>query len=157
MLSGPGTSGSQMYSNAGEVKMPSLTTKTTEHKGPKRKKEAEATAVPDYRNFPRKEDNLQVEDSESPWCPSPAKPDSALTDNVNVEELEKVLNEMNKEINFFLGKFAQILSERTAVDSSYIHEFDEIIKEARGIETQLKQKRESLRNRLTMIANTLQR
>lgn len=139
MLSGPGTSGSQMYSNAGEVKMPSLTTKTTEHKGPKRKKEAE------------------VEDSESPWCPSPAKQDSALTDNVNVEELEKVLNEMNKEINFFLGKFAQILSERTAVDSSYIHEFDEIIKEARGIETQLKQKRESLRNRLTMIANTLQR
>ncbi|KAJ1154640.1 hypothetical protein NDU88_007383 [Pleurodeles waltl] len=100
---------------------------------------------------------LEVEDSESSWCPSPAKQDSVLTDNVNVEALEKILNEMNKEINFFLGKFAQILSERTAVDSSYIHEFDEIIKEARGIETQLKQKRESLRNRLTMIANTLQR
>ncbi|KAJ1154642.1 hypothetical protein NDU88_007385 [Pleurodeles waltl] len=72
MLSGPGTSASSMYSNAGErfsnayfqVKMPSLTTKSIENKGPKRKKEAEGTAVPDFRNIPRKEDTLQwVSDS----------------------------------------------------------------------------------------------
>ncbi|XP_069473400.1 testis-expressed protein 12 [Ambystoma mexicanum] len=138
-LSCPGPSGLAMCNTAGEVKMPSLAMKTLENKGPKRKKE------------------LEVEDSETSWCPSPAKQDSSISDNMNVGVLEKVLKDMNKEINFLLAKFSHILSERTAVDSSYIHELDEILREARAMETQLKQKRESLRSRLTMIANTLQR
>lgn len=48
------------------------------------------------------------------------------------------------------------LSERAAMDASYIQELDGILKEARTIENHLKQKRESLKQRFTVIANTLQ-
>ncbi|NXT00220.1 TEX12 protein, partial [Jacana jacana] len=47
------------------------------------------------------------------------------------------------------------LSERAAMDASYVQELDGILKEARTIENHLKQKRESLKQRFTVIANTL--
>ncbi|XP_029429866.1 testis-expressed protein 12 isoform X2 [Rhinatrema bivittatum] len=94
---------------------------------------------------------------ESPQCCSLTIQDSDLFDSSDSGIFEKVLKDMNKEINIILAKNAQILSEKTSVDASYIHELDEILKEARATEIQLKQKRESLRNRLTMIATTLQR
>lgn len=49
------------------------------------------------------------------------------------------------------------LSERAAVDASYIDEIDGLFKEANTIENFLIQKRELLRQRLTVIANTLHR
>ncbi|KAM9175276.1 testis-expressed protein 12 [Mergus octosetaceus] len=72
------------------------------------------------------------------------------------EPLEEVLTEMNKEIKNLLSKYAQILSERAAMDASYVQELDGILKEARTLENHLKQKRESLKQRFTVIANTLQ-
>lgn len=42
------------------------------------------------------------------------------------------------------------------MDASYVQELDGILKEARTIENHLKQKRESLKQRFTVIANTLQ-
>ncbi|KFO82782.1 Testis-expressed sequence 12 protein, partial [Cuculus canorus] len=71
------------------------------------------------------------------------------------EPLEKVINEMNKEIMNLLSKYAHILSERAAMDASYVQELDGILKEAKTIENHLKQKRESLKQRLNVIANTL--
>lgn len=55
----------------------------------------------------------------------------------------------------FNSRFFQ-LSESAAVDASYVQELDGILKEARTIENHLKQKRESLKQRFTVIANTLQ-
>ncbi|XP_074044544.1 testis-expressed protein 12 [Macrotis lagotis] len=93
--------------------------------------------------------------------PSLAKSDSTVSEGAmssfyKIEVLEKVLNDMSKEINLLLIKYAQILRQRAAVDASYIEEFDAIFKEASTLENLLKQKRESLKQRFTMIANTLQ-
>ncbi|KFP37448.1 Testis-expressed sequence 12 protein, partial [Chlamydotis macqueenii] len=73
------------------------------------------------------------------------------------EPLEKVLNVVRKLMVLVLiltTDFFQ-LSERAAMDASYVQELDGILKEARTIENHLKQKRESLKQRFTVIANTL--
>ncbi|NXW55274.1 TEX12 protein, partial [Eurystomus gularis] len=73
------------------------------------------------------------------------------------EPLEKVLKVLRSEkVNGvdFNYRFFQ-LSERAAMDTSYVQELDGILKEARTIEKHLKQKRESLRQKFTVIANTL--
>ncbi|XP_007494888.1 testis-expressed protein 12 [Monodelphis domestica] len=104
---------------------------------------------------------MENETSVNSQLSSLEKPDFVFSENAvpsfyKAEVLEKVLNDMSKEINLLLTKYAQILSERAAVDASYIEEFDAIFKEASTLENLLKQKRESLRQRFTMIANTLQ-
>lgn len=48
------------------------------------------------------------------------------------------------------------LSTRAALDSSYVQELDGILREARAIEHHLKQKREKLKQRFAVIANSLQ-
>ncbi|XP_025063441.1 testis-expressed protein 12 [Alligator sinensis] len=102
---------------------------------------------------------MDKETSESPQLSCLEKPDSALSESshslYNADVLEKVLNDMGKEINSLLSKYAHILSERAVMDASYVQELDGILKEARTIENHLKQKRESLRERFTVIANTL--
>lgn len=51
--------------------------------------------------------------------------------------------------------YAKVLSERAAVDASYINELDGLFKEANTIENFLLQKREFLKQRFTAITNTL--
>ncbi|NXP49360.1 TEX12 protein, partial [Heliornis fulica] len=75
------------------------------------------------------------------------------------ESLEKelngdVLNNLELTVKLFSGIFFQ-LSERAAMDASYIQELDGIVKEARTLENHLKQKRESLKQRFNVIASTL--
>ncbi|KAG3286540.1 testis expressed 12 [Ictidomys tridecemlineatus] len=55
-----------------------------------------------------------------------------------------------RELEFFFP-----ISERAAIDASYIDEIDGLFKEADIIENFLIQKRELLRQRFTVIANTL--
>ncbi|KAM4650544.1 testis-expressed protein 12 [Discoglossus pictus] len=106
------------------------------------------------KGFKRKKEN-EVQDTENSQCSSPVRQPSCLSDSS--QDLETVVEDISKELHLLFAKYATFLSERSAVDASYVQEFDEILKEARSVETQLKQKRESLRNRLTMIANNLQR
>ena len=60
-------------------------------------------------------------------------------------------------IQFNVKTFFFLISERAAVDASYIDEIDGLFKEANTIENFLIQKRELLRQRFTVIANTLHR
>ncbi|XP_057288056.1 testis-expressed protein 12 isoform X1 [Pezoporus wallicus] len=122
------------------------------------------TQKPDESRSKRKKE-MENEVSENPELSSLDKTDLALSEGsqslCKPEQLEKVLNEMNKEITNLLSKYAHILrffqlSERAAMDASYVQELDGILKEARTIENHLKQKRESLKQRFTVIANTLQ-
>ncbi|XP_003794793.1 testis-expressed protein 12 [Otolemur garnettii] len=114
----------------------------------------------DTRNCKRpRESEPQMLDS--PQLSSAGKSDSSVSESsglfCNDESLEKDLNDMSKEINLMLSTYAKILSERAAVDASYIGEIDGLFKEANTIENFLIQKRELLRQRFTVIANTLHR
>ncbi|XP_074707182.1 testis-expressed protein 12 [Strix uralensis] len=104
--------------------------------------------------------SMEKEASENPQLSSLDKTDSAFSEGLQspykLEPLEEVLNEINKEIMNLLSKYAHTLSERAAMDASYVQELDGILKEARTIENHLKEKRESLKQRFTVIANTLQ-
>ncbi|KAM9519805.1 testis-expressed protein 12 isoform 1-T2 [Guaruba guarouba] len=117
------------------------------------------TQKPDESRSKRKKE-MENEASENPQLSSLDKTELALSEGsqslCKPEQLEKVLNEMNKEITNLLSKYAHILRQRAAVDASYVQELDGILKEARTIENHLKQKRESLKQRFTVIANTLQ-
>ncbi|XP_050767029.1 testis-expressed protein 12 [Gymnogyps californianus] len=111
-------------------------------------------------NRSKRKKEMENEASENPQLSSLDKTDLTFSEGsqslYKPEPLEEVLNEMNKEITNLLSKYAHILSERAAMDASYVQELDGILKEARTIENHLKQKRESLKQRFTVIANTLQ-
>ncbi|KFQ53960.1 Testis-expressed sequence 12 protein, partial [Pelecanus crispus] len=100
---------------------------------------------------------------ENPQLSSLDKTDLAFSEGseslYKPEPLEKVLNVLSSgKVNGFSADFNYTffqLSERAAMDASYVQELDGILKEARSIESHLKQKRESLKQRLTVIANTL--
>ncbi|XP_030077286.1 testis-expressed protein 12 [Microcaecilia unicolor] len=104
----------------------------------------------------KRKKELETGDEESLCCSTNIQ-DSDPFDSSDSSIFEKVIKDMNKEMDIILAKYAQIFGEKRSVDASYIQELDEILKEARATESQLKQKRESLRNRLTMIATTLQK
>ncbi|KFV42425.1 Testis-expressed sequence 12 protein, partial [Gavia stellata] len=100
---------------------------------------------------------------ENPQLSSLDKTDLAFSEGsqslYKPEPLEKVLN---GDVLNVLKVTMQLpnwiffhLSERAAMDASYVQEIDGILKEARTIENHLKQKRESLKQRFTVIANTL--
>ncbi|NWS60545.1 TEX12 protein, partial [Chunga burmeisteri] len=95
---------------------------------------------------------------ENPQLSSLDKTDLAFSEGsqslYKPEPLEKVLN--GDVLNILKITIFFQLSERAAMDASYVQELDGILKEARTIENHLKQKRESLKQRFTVIANTLQ-
>ncbi|XP_072282553.1 testis-expressed protein 12 [Pyxicephalus adspersus] len=116
---------------------------------------ASTSSQHESKNCKRKKE-MEVLDSEMLQCVLPSNqpsPHSDITEGV----FDVVLKDLRKELNILLSKYARILSEQSAVDVLYVDGFDEILNEAKSLETQLKQKKESLRNRLTMIANTLQK
>ncbi|KAM6172813.1 testis-expressed protein 12 [Erethizon dorsatum] len=113
---------------------------------------------PDSRNCKRPRE-VEPEVLDSPLLSSLGKSDSPFFDYAGLfykdEALEKELNDTSKEINLMFFAYAKILRQRAAVDASYIKEIDGLFKEANAIENFLIQKRELLRQRLTVIANTL--
>ncbi|KFU97399.1 Testis-expressed sequence 12 protein, partial [Pterocles gutturalis] len=94
---------------------------------------------------------------ENPQLSSLDKADLAFSEDLQSlhkpEPLEKVLN--GDVLHIVTVTIFFQLSERAAMDASYVQELDGILKEARTIETHLKQKRESLKQRFTVITNTL--
>ncbi|XP_048196933.1 testis-expressed protein 12 isoform X1 [Perognathus longimembris pacificus] len=116
---------------------------------------ANQLAKPDSRNCKRPREL----EPEMPQLSSPEKSDVSFSEYSGLfykdEAPEKDLSDMNKEINLMLSTYAKILSERAAVDASYIDEIDGLFREANTIENFLIQKKEFLKQRFTVIANTL--
>ncbi|KFQ17923.1 Testis-expressed sequence 12 protein, partial [Merops nubicus] len=94
---------------------------------------------------------------ENPQLSSLDKTDLAFSEGSQTpykhEPLDKVLK--GDLLNILIITVFFQLSERAAMDTSYVQELDEILKEAKNIENHLKQKRESLKQKFTVIANTL--
>ncbi|KAL6031049.1 hypothetical protein STEG23_030887 [Scotinomys teguina] len=113
---------------------------------------------PDSRNCKWSRE-LESQVSDSPQEPSLGKLDSSFSECSGLlyeeEALEKDLSDMSKEMNLMLSTYAKILSERAAVGASYIDQLDGLFKEANVIENFLEQKKEFVKQRFTVIANTL--
>uniref|UniRef100_A0A8C9MZR1 Uncharacterized protein n=1 Tax=Serinus canaria TaxID=9135 RepID=A0A8C9MZR1_SERCA len=69
-----------------------------------------------------------------------------------LSETGEKVNDINIDFNHRFLHF----SAKIALDSSYVQELDEILKEARAIEKHLQQKREKLKQRFAVIVNSLQ-
>ncbi|XP_078282721.1 testis-expressed protein 12 [Rhinoraja longicauda] len=74
----------------------------------------------------------------------------------NSESMEKLMHDVNEAVNILLSTYSETLSQRTAVNAKHVQQLTTILEEAKAIERYLKQKKEGLRHKLTMIANALQ-
>lgn len=54
------------------------------------------------------------------------------------------------------SQYSKALSERAAGDTSQVRQLEEILTEARGLETHLKEKKDHLRRTLALISDKLQ-
>ncbi|XP_075694890.1 testis-expressed protein 12 isoform X2 [Rhinoderma darwinii] len=117
---------------------------------------ASSPAKFDSKTIKRKKDKENIDPETLQFIP-PTNPPSTVSDSAQLEDIETMTTDLSKEINLLFSNYAKTLSERSAVDSLHVHEFDEILKEARSLEVQIRQKKENLRSHLTMVAKTLQR
>uniref|UniRef100_UPI0037E80D5F testis-expressed protein 12 n=1 Tax=Semicossyphus pulcher TaxID=241346 RepID=UPI0037E80D5F len=62
----------------------------------------------------------------------------------------------SREVSMLFSKFAELLSERAAADTSQMKELDGILKEAQNLESYLKEKKKHLRQTLALISDKLQ-
>ncbi|KAG8569261.1 hypothetical protein GDO81_014325 [Engystomops pustulosus] len=119
-------------------------------------KMSSSTAKHESKTIKRKIDKENMDPEHAQCMPPPSRP-SPLSDNHQVENFELMMKDLSKEVNLLFSNYAKTLGESSALDVLHVHMFDEILKEARSLETQLRQKKEDLRNHLTMLAKALQR
>ncbi|CAI9593932.1 unnamed protein product, partial [Staurois parvus] len=87
----------------------------------------------------------EVPDSEMLQYPLPSNQSSSDLD-ISQGHVDGVLKDLRNEINLLFSKYATSLSEQSALDILYVKEFEEILQEAKSVETHLKLKRENLRS-----------
>uniref|UniRef100_A0A4W3GTU6 Testis-expressed sequence 12 protein-like protein n=1 Tax=Callorhinchus milii TaxID=7868 RepID=A0A4W3GTU6_CALMI len=113
--------------------------KMSENKGTKRRKEIE---------------------NEGPELTVQAKKHAASASDVtelfsNQRSVETIFQDINEAVNVILTAYTETLSERTAVNANHAHQLDKLLEDVRAMEIYLKQKKEDLRHKLTMIASAL--
>ncbi|KAL1260717.1 hypothetical protein QQF64_008544 [Cirrhinus molitorella] len=69
---------------------------------------------------------------------------------------EIALAEANREVSALFSKYSEVLRERATVDASQLGELEDILTEARSLESHLKEKKEHLRRSLALISDKLQ-
>uniref|UniRef100_A0A8C9Y4G9 Testis expressed 12 n=1 Tax=Sander lucioperca TaxID=283035 RepID=A0A8C9Y4G9_SANLU len=62
----------------------------------------------------------------------------------------------SREVSMLFSKFAEVLSERAAADTSQMKELEGILTEAQNLESYLKEKKKHLRQTLALISDKLQ-
>ncbi|KAI1893770.1 hypothetical protein AGOR_G00127090 [Albula goreensis] len=110
--------------------------------GPKIKVTKEAVQPPMYcENSPMKK--------KRPPCDKFAASDS-------LDVFQAAVTDANREVNKLFSKYAEVMSERAAMDSLQIRELEDIVKEVRSLESHLMERKEQLRNSLVVISDKLQ-
>ncbi|XP_066463050.1 testis-expressed protein 12 [Eleutherodactylus coqui] len=117
---------------------------------------ASSTVEGGSKSLKRKNEKENV-DPETLHCSPPTKLPSILSDNPQVKDIKIMMSDLSQEIILLFSKYAEALSECATEDLQNICELDEILKEARSLEAQIRQKKENLRNDLSMITKTLQK
>uniref|UniRef100_A0A8C9VNU3 Si:dkey-40g16.5 n=1 Tax=Scleropages formosus TaxID=113540 RepID=A0A8C9VNU3_SCLFO len=69
---------------------------------------------------------------------------------------EAMLQDAKEEVDMLFSKYADVMSERAAADVSQVMELEDILKEARGLESHLREKKEHLKQSLAVISDKLQ-
>ncbi|XP_069804022.1 testis-expressed protein 12 [Dendropsophus ebraccatus] len=108
------------------------------------------------KTIKRKKDKENI-DPETLHSLSSKNQPSTMSDSPQVEDVESMMKDLSKEVNILFSNYAKTLSDHSTVESHHVQEFDKILEEAKSLEIQIRQKKENLRNHLTMIAKTLQR
>ncbi|XP_055736034.1 testis-expressed protein 12-like [Salvelinus fontinalis] len=113
-----------------------------DNKGPKQKMSQEVEQTSAYC------DNSPAKKKKAPSSKTPASYSSDL--------FEAELAGANREVNMLFSKYSEVLSERAAIDASQVRELEDILMEARNLESHLKEKKEHLRRTLALISDKLQ-
>uniref|UniRef100_A0A3Q3K6V9 Uncharacterized protein n=1 Tax=Monopterus albus TaxID=43700 RepID=A0A3Q3K6V9_MONAL len=77
-------------------------------------------------------------------------------DSADVFEAATAVAGASREVSVVFSKFAEVVSERAAADTSQMKELEGILTEARNLESYLKEKKKHLRETLTQISDKLQ-
>uniref|UniRef100_A0A4W5Q345 Si:dkey-40g16.5 n=1 Tax=Hucho hucho TaxID=62062 RepID=A0A4W5Q345_9TELE len=113
-----------------------------DNKGPKQKLAQEVEQTSAYC------DNSPAKKKKAHSSKTPASYSSDL--------FEDELAGANREVNMLFSKYSEVLSERAAIDASQVRELEDVLMEARNLESHLKEKKEHLRRTLALISDKLQ-
>uniref|UniRef100_A0A8C8LNX9 Testis-expressed sequence 12 protein n=1 Tax=Oncorhynchus tshawytscha TaxID=74940 RepID=A0A8C8LNX9_ONCTS len=115
---------------------------------------------------PKQKLSQEVEQTSAYCDNSPAKKKKAQSSKTpasySSDLFEAELAGANREVNMLFSKYSEVLSafvsysERAAIDASQVRELEDILMEARNLESHLKEKKEHLRRTLALISDKLQ-
>ncbi|KAG5836909.1 hypothetical protein ANANG_G00233680 [Anguilla anguilla] len=118
-----------------------VTGRGVDAKGPKTKMTKEVEEAPMYcESSPMKK--------KRPLCDK-----SPALNSLNV--FQAAVTDTNREVNVLFSMFAEVMSERAAVDGSQVRELEDIVKEVKGLESHLMERKEQLRRSLAVISDKL--
>ncbi|XP_004075783.1 uncharacterized protein LOC101167311 [Oryzias latipes] len=88
--------------------------------------------------------------------PKKRKPSSEASAHDLTNSFETTAAGASRDISMLLTKFAQVLRERAAADTSKMKELEILLTEARNLESYLKEKKSHLKQTLAQISDKLQ-
>ncbi|KAL4647538.1 testis-expressed sequence 12 protein [Arapaima gigas] len=101
--------------------------------------------------------NMIAEVERASLHPAKNRTSSVKLSALNVSgNFEAVLEDAKGEVEMLFSKYADVMSERAAADASQVMELEDILTEARGLESHLREKKEHLKQSLVVITDKLQ-
>ncbi|XP_054460129.1 myosin-G heavy chain-like [Anoplopoma fimbria] len=88
--------------------------------------------------------------------PKKKKPPSTSSTLESAGFFEATTSGTSRDVSMLISKFAEVLSERAAADTSQMKELEVILTEAQNLESFLKEKKKRLRQTLALISDKLQ-
>ncbi|KAK5869039.1 hypothetical protein PBY51_010002 [Eleginops maclovinus] len=102
---------------------------------------------------PHEKEHSPANQENSP--PKKKKPPSKPSTSETADLFEVASAGASREVSLMFSKFAQVLSERAAADTSQMKELEGILAEVQNLESHLKEKKKHLRQTLTVISDKL--